>query len=182
MQKIGLMGFSGIKLFPLVRNDAGGYETDEGFSLPWAQEMTRDADTSEKKIYADDMTYLTMKSWNGLNTVITLAELPLEMIARLGFGSYDEAEKTLKWNPQGRNSQFGMTFRLLRADGNYRMMKLYCFTVNEIKETGLKSKGSGAELNAYQLVGTFAVRALDGLPGELRDSAGDGDLAWLDTI
>ncbi len=181
-KKIALMGFSRVKLFPVVKNNASEYSVGEGFELPWAQEMTREADTSESKIYADDILYMNFKSWNGLNSTIKLAEMPLEMMAKLGFGVYDPAGKTLKWNPQGENKEFALSLRQLRADGSYRMQKMFSFTVNEVKESNIKSKGEGNDLNSYQLIGTFSARIADGLPGEIKDSEEAGDLSWLDTV
>lgn len=178
-EKIALQGFSRLKLFPVIKNDTAGYEAGDGFDLPNAQSMTKDTDSSENKIYADDMLYLNMKSWNGLNSTITLAEMTLEMMGRLGFGEYDAATNTLKWNPQGMNKEFACTYRCLMANGEYRMMKMYSFTVNEVKESGTSTKGEGGGINAYQLIGTFTARKADDLPGEIRDG---GDMTWLDTI
>jgi phi13 family phage major tail protein len=182
MAKIALMGFSGLKLFPVTQNDANGYAVGPGFDLPGAQEMTKDPDSSETKIYADDTIYLNFTAWNGLKTTITIAEMTLEMMARLGFGIYDEDTGELAWNPQGQNLSFALALRLLRADGNYRMQKMYNFTVSEVKESGTKSKGSGDTVNPYQLTGTFTTRAFDGLPGAIKDTVTAADLTWLDTI
>ena len=181
-EKIALQGFSRVKLFPVLRNDASGYEAGEGFDLPWAQELSKEQDVTESKIYADDVLYLNMKSWNGLNSTITMAEMSLAMMAKLGFGEFSETENTLKWNPQGENKQFAVTFRCLRADGKYRMYKMYSFTVNEIKESGVKTRGESGDINTYQLVGTFAGRLLDNMPGEQKDSDGAADLSWLDSV
>lgn len=178
-KKIALQGFSRLKLFPVLKNGTTEYAVGEGFELPNAQSMTKETDATENKIYADDVLYLNMKSWNGMNATITLAEMTLEMLGKLGFGEYDDATATLKWNPQGINKEFACSYRCLMASGQYRMMKMFSFIVNEVKETGTNTKGSGGEINAYQLIGTFTARKCDDLPGEIHD--GD-DMDWLDTI
>ena len=177
--KIAMMGFGNLTLFPILENTRDNYQVDAGFRLPWVQEMTRDNDTTQSKIYGDDTVYLDMKKWNGMTASITVAEMPLETFARLGFGEYDDGTETLLWNPQGRNLQFAATFRCLRADGKYRMMKMFCFTVNEVKESALKTKGEGGDIASFKISGTFTVRMLDSLPGEIHDGA---DLEWLETV
>ena len=179
MEKKALQGFSRLKLFPVIENTAGKYAVGQGFDLPNAQSMTKDTDSTESKIYADDMLYLNMKSWNGLNVTITLAEMELKMMADLGFGTYDDKTKTLKWNPQGKNREFALTFRCLMANGSFRMMKMFSFVVNEISETGANTKGESGDINAYQLIGTFTARKVDDIPGEIHDGT---DMEWLNTI
>lgn len=181
-KKIALQGFSGLKLFPVVKNTGSEYKVGEGFLLPEAQEMTKETDASETKIYADDKLYLNLKSWNGLNVTITVAEMTLEMMSKLGFGEIDPVTKALKWNPQGKNNEYALSFRCQNASGDYRMYKMYSFVVNEVNETGVKTKGDGSEINAYQIVGTFTKRAFDNSPGEIKDSETPGDLVWLDEI
>ncbi|MBE6013096.1 MAG: hypothetical protein E7234_11135 [Lachnospiraceae bacterium] len=181
-KKLALQGFSRLKLFPVIKNSSEGYEVGEGFDLPEAQEMTKETDASETKIYADDRLYLNMKSWNGLKVTITVAEMDLELMAKLGFGEIDPETKALKWNPQGKNNEYALSFRCATASGDYRMYKMFSFTVSEINETGVKTKGDGSEINAYQIVGTFTKRAMDGSPGEIKDTESAADLVWLDTI
>ncbi len=180
-EKIALQGFSRLKLFPIINNSAEEYsvDLDNSFYVPWAQEMTREADTAESKIYADDTLYLNVKNWNGMKSTITVAELTLEMMSKLGFGSYNSDEHTISWNPQGENLAFGVTFRCLQTNGKYRMMRMYVFTIDEIKETAVKTKGDSVSINSYQLIGTFTNRLYDDRPGEIHD--GD-DMDWLDTI
>jgi len=180
-EKIALQGFSRLKLFPMVSNSTEAYtvDTESAFLIPWVQDMTRDNDTSEATIYADDTLYLNVKNWNGIRSTITVAELSLEMMALLGFGEYDAAEGSLKWNPQGRNLEFGVTFRCLQTNGKYRMMRMFSFKVDEVRETSIRTRGDNVAINAYQLIGTFANRVIDSSPGEIHD--GD-NMAWLDVI
>ncbi len=177
--RIALQGFSSVKFFAVVENSATAYAVGEGFDVPWAQEMTKEVDASESKIYADDMLYMNVKSWNGIKATITLAEMPLEMFESLGFGTYDAGTRTLKYDPEGQNTEFAVSFRCKRADGQYRMFRMFSFVVNEIKEASVKTKGAGTEIAAYQLIGTFTKRKLDGVPYEAHD--GD-DLDWLDMM
>ena len=62
------------------------------------------------------------------------------------------------------------------------MYKMFSFVVSEINESGIKTKGEGSEINAYQIAGTFTKRVIDDSPGEIKDTESAADLAWLDTI
>ena len=177
--KIALRGFDRLSLFPVIKNTTEEYEVGERFAVPEVQSMTKDSDTTEETIYADDRVYLHQVDWNGLNATITIAEMTLEMMGKLGFGTWDDTTKTLAWNPQGTNKEFAAAFACLRADNKYRMYKLYSFNISEVTESGITTKGSGGGINAYQLAGMFTGRKVDNRPGEIHD--GD-DLTWLNTI
>lgn len=177
--RIGLMGFDRLKLFPIVKNEAAAYEVGTGVAVPHVQNMTKEADVSEQKVYADDTLYLNVINFNGLNVEITVAEMDLANWAQLGFGEYDEATKTLKWNPQGTNKEFGMTFRCLMANGKYRMYRFYRFAVSTVTEGEMATKGEDAGVRPYTITGTLSQRALDNSMSEIHD--GD-DYSWLDTI
>ena len=188
MAKQALFGFDRLKFFPVTKNDTSGYKVDAtgAFEVPNAQSMTKDVDSSENKIYADDGLYLNLKEWNGINSTITVAELSLELMEKLGFGEYDAASKTLKANPQGENKEFALTFRILRVDNTYRLFKIFSFTVNEIKESETSTKGSGGGINPYQIIGTFTGRKFDNRPFDVRDTEDSTDItaaiAWLNAI
>lgn len=178
-EKKALQGLKGVKFFEVVKNDASEYKTGDAIIMPEVQEMTREPDVGESKIYADDSLYINFKSWNGINATITFAEFTLEQYELLGFGKYDKDKKELKWNPQGENKEFAVSFLQARADHTYLMTKLYSFTVNEIKETNAKSKGTGGDINAIQVIGTFSKRKADDAPGMMHDGT---DAEWADTI
>jgi len=113
---------------------------------------------------------------------ITLAEISLELMEKLGFGKYNVTTKTLDWNPQGKNLEFAMTFRALMANGNYRMFRMYSFTVNEVKPSGFNTKGAGNGIGTYQVIGMFTGRKKDSLPGQISDSADATVMTWLDSV
>lgn len=177
--KIALQGFSRLSLFPVITNTVDEYEVGARFAVPNVQSMTKDPDTTTETIYADDAVYLELTAWNGLNSVITIAEMTLKMMADLGFGTYDEETQELKWNPQGQSREFAASFACLQANGEFRMFKMYSFTVSAVTESGIATKGGGGGINAYQLEGMFTARKIDGLPGAIHDGS---DLSWLETI
>jgi phi13 family phage major tail protein len=177
--RIALRGFSRLTLFPVLENTLNNYEVGEGFDLPFARTMTRDADISHETIYADDQIYLDLKTWNGLRTTITLVEMELSMLAKLGFGTYDEQTNTLSLNPGGINKEFALTFACERTDGQFRMYKMFSFVVNEVSETDTSTKGEGSGVSNYQISGTFTGRKIDNLPSQIHDGS---DLDWLKSV
>ncbi|MDR2903253.1 MAG: hypothetical protein LBU77_01920 [Clostridiales bacterium] len=179
MGKKALKGFSLLQLAPIVENTTTAYSIGEFFNMPEAQSLTQETDSSSEKVYADDALYLDNTEWNGINSTITFAEMTLEKLARLGFGTFDSATNTLKWKPQGSSLSYAATFRALTADGEYRMYRRYVFMVTEIRESGLNTKGQGTGIGTYQLIGTFTSRKIDDSPGEIHDGT---DLAWLNAI
>lgn len=178
-EKIALQGFDRVKLFPITSNTTEAYTVGEGETLPWVQSMTKDPDTSENTVYADDTVYLNVTNFNGLNIELTVAEMSLELWGKLGFGEYDATTNTLEWNPQGQNKEYGMSFRCLQVDGSYRMYRFYRFTVNTITESETTTKGDTADIQPYLISGTIAGRALDSRLGAIHD--GD-DFDWLDSM
>lgn len=178
-EKIALMGFDRLSLFPLLKNTSTEYSVGEKLSLPNVQSMTKDVDSAESKIYADDSLYLNIVNFNGLNVELTVAEMPLELWAELGFGEYDEDEKVFNWNPQGKNQEYAMTFRALQANGEYRMYRMYRFTVNTIAESEQTTKGDTADVQPYVISGTLSTRAFDSKFGAVHDGT---DFDWLDEV
>ena len=180
-KKKGLTGFDRFQLFPLEKNDISNYEVGTNFSLPYVQKMTKDPDVAEQKTYADDGLYLNVTNFNGLTAEIDTAQMTLPLWARLGFGAYDPDTGEFEWDPQGKNLEFGATFRCQTADGEYRMYRMYRLIISSVIESETTTKGDSANVQPYKVKGTFAKRAVDGNIGMAKDGTKD-DVAWLDVI
>jgi len=177
--KLALQGLSRLGVFPVTQNDTEGYAVGTKLNIPFAQNLTKTPDVSSTKIYADDAIYLDMKSWNGINVDIVFAEMTLENIAELGFGEYDSAEKTLAYNPQGKNQEYALTFAVKQANDEYRMYCWFSFTVNEVVEGEHQTKGDGTEICTYTVRGTLTKRKFDDQPCKIHVGT---DVAWLSTV
>ena len=178
-KKIALQGFDRLSIFPVVKNDVDGYSVGERISIYGAQEMTRDNDVSEQKYYADDGIYLYLKQFNGIQTKLTVLEMPFETMEALGFGTLDAQSGVFSADPQGKNKEFGLTFRCLNASGEYRMYKFFNFTVTEIKESATKTKGKDPTLGSYEIIGMFGKRRVDGKTYVMKDGEAE-DTSFLD--
>jgi len=178
-KKIALQGFDRLSIFPVIKNDADSYEVGAKISIYGAQEMTRDNDVSEQKYYADDGVYLYLKQFNGIQTKLTLLEMPFETMETLGFGNFDAQSGVFSADPQGKNKEFALSFRCLNAAGEYRMYKFFSFTVTEIRESAAKTKGKDPTLGSYEIVGMFGKRRVDDKTYVMKDGEAE-ESAFLD--
>ena len=89
-----LKGFSRLKIFPITKNTLDEYAVGEGTLIPSAQKLSKEIDSSEENIYADDEVWDTDSDVTGENVTITLAELSNELRAQLRGGTYNKETKT----------------------------------------------------------------------------------------
>jgi phi13 family phage major tail protein len=183
MSKTALKGFSKVTLFPLTANTTAAYTVDDAqkYPLPNVQSMTQDVDVSESKVYADDAIYQNVKSWNGIKATITVADLDLATMGKLGVGSYNVTTKEFTMDPEAAKPELGMSFACQQTDGQYRMYHMYVFQVEEVREAEHKTMGDNTDIQPYQIIGTFTKRKVDNKPGAIKLSEG-GVITWLNDI
>ncbi len=106
-QKRAATGFKGIALAPVTENTLTSYKTSAAESLPYAGSMSRTSKESSTDLYYDDDLYAQIKNVMGEDVELHMAEVPLERMAALGLGTYDE-EPTTRWRrtstPPGRST------------------------------------------------------------------------------
>ena len=182
VRRIALKGLSRLRLFPVEKNNESEYGVGEGFSVPFVQSMTRTADVSEQKIYADDELYLDVRNWNGLILEITLTQLDFQLMEKLGFGKYDDESDVFSWNPEGENKVFAMTFREQQTDNQYRMYRMFVFTVNEVRLGNAQTAGDDVSISSPMIIGAVTKRRVDDKLADIKESTVFTDMAWLDII
>ena len=176
-----LKGFSRFMYFPLTENTLTKYIVGKGIQIPSAQKLSKEIDSSEENIYADDEVWDIDKTVNGEKFTLTLKELPNDLRAKLEGGTYDETTKEYSFKTTDSAPEFACTYRGLLADGTYRMFRQYKCIVTKIK-MDLETKGSGNNA-AVEIEGMFMSRACDNELFKIKDTeAGNADLTWLDTI
>ncbi|MEE1440336.1 MAG: hypothetical protein UF351_05765, partial [Christensenellales bacterium] len=84
------IGFKGLALAPVTENTLTSYAASAGEALPYAGSMSRTAKESTTDLYYDDDLYAQIKNVSGEDVEIRVAEVPLERMAALGLGDYDE--------------------------------------------------------------------------------------------
>lgn len=176
-----LKGFSRFKLFPIVKNTSEEYEVGNGILIPSAQTLSKDPDTNEENIYADDEVWDIDKTFNGENFTLTLKELPNDLRAKLEGGTYDSETGEYDFSTTDNAPEFACTYRGLLADGTYRMYRQYRCKVNTVK-MDLETKGNNNN-GSVEIKGMFMSRSIDNKVFTIKDTTtGNADLTWLDTI
>ena len=175
-----LKGFSRLKIFPLTKNTLEEYMVGQGILIPSAQKLSKEIDSSEENIYADDEVWDVDKTVNGEKFTLTLKELPNELRAKLEGGKYDETTKEYDFATTDNAPEFACTYRGLLADGTYRMFRQYKCVVTKVK-MDLETKGNGNN-GAVEIEGMFMARTYDNKLFTIKDTETTTDLTWLDTI
>lgn len=181
--KKALKGLSGIKVFPITKDTEDEYAVDTGVSIPYAQSLTKDIQTSSDPIYADDDIYDDGESFEGEDFELQIPEADLEKLAILEGGTYDSESKEYSWGPDDPKSDYAMTFKAKKKDGNYRMFRYYKAKFKNVKQD-LQTNENGNQIAVLTISGTFYKRKLLSNPKVrvYKDSESVSDLAWLDTI
>lgn len=181
MSRKYLKGFSGLRIFPITTNTEESYIVGTVIKVPGAQKMSKEEQSEEEDIIADDGIWDTDSDVTGEEVTITLAELSNELRAQLRGGTYDEETKIYSFKKGDVAPELACSYRGLLADGTYRMWKQYRFKVSKVK-MDLETKGNGNKAGV-EITGKFLDRACDGKFYDIKDTAeGNTDLTWLDTI
>ncbi|MCI8345802.1 MAG: hypothetical protein HFJ42_07660 [Clostridia bacterium] len=176
-----LKGFSGLTIFPITENTLQKYIVGEGTKVPSAQKLSKEIDSAQENIYADDEIWDIDKTVNGESFTLTLKELDNELRSMLEGGKYDETTKEYDFSIVDTAPEFACTYRGLLADGTYRMYRQYRCKVSKIK-MDLETKGNENK-GAVEIEGMFMPRACDNKLFTIKDTEeGNTDIAWLDTI
>jgi len=164
-----------LTLAPVAKNDDWEYEAGEQFALPGVRRIEMEQDITRQTLHADDQVYLDLFEYHGTRVSIVLAELGLDLLVKMGFGK-NEDDGSVTWIPQGMRNQFCLSFACKQDNEEYRMHRMFVFTIDEIMETSLSSIGDG-NTAFYEIEGTFVRRNADGKVAQMKDGP---DLAWLE--
>lgn len=182
-KKKALRGLSGIQVFELLENTEKDYKVGEAISIPYAQSLTRDVQSSNEAIYADDEIYDDEEVFDGEDFELQVPEADLKLMEVLEGGKYDEEKKEYSWGPDDTGKEYAMSFKAKRKDGNYRMFRYYRCKFKKVKQD-LQTQDNGTQVAVLTVSGTFYKRALlaDPKVRVYKDSESTADLSWLDTI
>lgn len=176
-----LKGFSRLTIFPLTENTIEKYLVGEGIKIPSAQKLSKEIDSEEENILADDEIWDVDKTVNGEKFTLTLKELPNDLREKLEGGKYNNETREYDFSTTDSAPEFACTYRGLLADGTYRMFRQYKCKVTKIK-MDLETKGASKD-GAVEIEGMFMARSCDNKLFTIKDTeVGNVDLKWLDTI
>lgn len=185
-----LRGLSGIKIFELLEDTETGYKVGEAISIPYAQKLTRDVQSSNDPIYADDDIYDDEEVFDGEDFDLEIPEADLELMSIFEGGFYDETTKEYSWGANGQGKDYAMSFKANRKDGGFRMFRYYKARFKKVKQD-LQTKDNGTQVATLTISGTFYRRKYlettdEGLIIQkvrtIKDAETAQDLAWLDTV
>lgn len=176
-----LKGFSKFSIFPILENTETTYKVGTRVPVISAQKLSKEEQSTEDEILADDEIWDIDSDVTGETVTITLAELSNELRAKLKGGTYNEETKTYSFKKGDVAPELACSYRGLLADGTYRMWKQYRFKVSKIK-MDLETKGNGNK-GGVEITGNFLNRSCDGLFYDIQDTEeGNAGLTWLDSI
>lgn len=189
MAKKALKGLSGIKIFELLENTETEYKVGEAISIPYAQKLTRDIQSSSDPIYADDEIYDDEEVFDGEDFDLEIPEADLNLMSIFEGGIFEEETGEYIWSPDATRNEYGMTFKAKKKDGKYRMFKYYRCKFKKAKQD-LQTQDNGTQVATITISGTFYKRSLIENIGEqmiqrvrtIKDSETIEDLKWLETI
>lgn len=123
------IGFKGLALAPVTENTLTSYAASAGEALPYAGSMSRTAKESTTDLYYDDDLYAQIKNVSGEDVEIRVAEVPLERMAALGLGDYDEDTNTLEGDFSVAGKEYALRCVVDTVDHlpyyfNYRVFQL----------------------------------------------------------
>lgn len=189
MAKKALKGLSGIKIFEILENTETEYKVGEAISIPYAQKLTRDIQSSSDPIYADDEIYDDEEVFDGEDFDLEIPEADLNLMSIFEGGIFEEETGEYIWSPDATRNEYGMTFKAKKKDGKYRMFKYYRCKFKKAKQD-LQTQDNGTQVATITISGTFYKRSLIENIGEqmiqrvrtIKDSETIEDLKWLETI
>jgi len=174
-------GFSGLRIFPVVKNDSEGYQVDQKIAITGAQSFTRSPETSEWTIMADDGVYDSGSDWQGERFTLNLAECPLELKKYFEGGVYDDVTKTYKYHSYSQAPELAFGFKVLQSDGTWLMVKLFSVKCYSLR-TDYQTKGESSDISPAIIEGIIKNRVIDNQVREEKEALLESDLTWLDSI
>ncbi|HNZ62772.1 MAG TPA: hypothetical protein PKH23_00340 [Bacillota bacterium] len=180
IKKKALKGLREINLFPVVTNTEDGYSVGEILRLPAAQQLTRDDQTDEYTIYADDGVYDSGTDYKYSDITITVAELALDTEAKLTGGLYAEPDGIYSARNLDEAPEYALAYAALYK-GGYRLFRHPVAKLMNVK-VDHATKGEGNEIAPYVLTFRVYHRKIDGTYREIKDVEYNDGFTWIQGI
>lgn len=160
-KKQAIKGFSGLHIGKLLKNSSTEYEVGEMEELIGAQSAVLDKQGDDYEVPGDDGMYDDGIDFKRVNLVIKVAELPLELQAKLEGAKYDTDTGVYVWGPSAVPPEIALTFRGAMLGGGWRVLRYYRAVVKDIK-VDFNTRGSGGDISSYTLTVSATTRRVDG--------------------
>ena len=163
MKKRLIIGFKGITLAPVTKNDVLGYATDAAEALPYAGNMTLSPIEQSQDFNYDDELYAQYRNTSGYNVEIHIAEATLERLAELGLGVYDSTKNGLKYDftPKLETYSLGYIANTVSDLPDYFLERV--FDLLGIRLGDMQTKGDSVTANEVIITGVLRRPSMPGL-------------------
>lgn len=178
--KIALKGFTAARLWPVTANTVDTYTTGTMIPLTGAQNLNKDVTTQDYTIYGDDGVYAAGTDYLYEDLTFKVAELPLEVEAKLQGCEYDDTTKEYTFKSTDVAPEYAFGYAARRLDGEYRMFIHYAVKLMKIKVEH-KPKPDGTDIQSYELTFRNTQRKADGSVRHVFESS-DKTYTLLDTV
>ena len=184
-KKRAIIGFTAVALAPVTENSITVYAAGEANSIQFAGSMTRTPKETKQDIFYDDSLYTQIQDVTGDDVEVRFAEIPLDKLAELGLGTYDEATGQLEadFNIAGQTFAFRCVANTI--DGLPMYFNWRAFDLTGIRFDNFATKGASITVCEVIMTGVFKRPQLaSAKPNAIRQPKDDGsDLeacdAWL---
>jgi len=141
-KKRAIIGFKGVALAPVTKNDILGYASDVAEALPFAGSLNITPKETTQDIFADDDLYAQVKDVTGEDIELRLIELTLEDAEKLGLGKLNATTNTLEYdyNPEGLT--FALRCVCNTVDNAPFYFKRRVFDITGVRFDNFATKGS----------------------------------------
>lgn len=154
-KKKAIIGFKGIALAPVTKDDITTYTSGVAEPLPYAGTMSRTPKETSQDLNYDDELYAQVRDVSGEDVEIRIAEISLEDAAKYGLGTYDEETNKLEADFNTVGEAFSVrcvtdTVDHLPYYFNYRV-----FELTGIRFDNFATKGSSITVCEVIITGVF---------------------------
>ena len=181
-KKRAIIGFKGVALAPVTENSITAYKADAAVSVQFAGSMTRTPKETTQDLFYDDELYAQLRDVSGDDVEVRFAEIPLDKLAELGLGTYNEETGTLEadFNIAGQTYAFRCVANTVDALPMYFNWRV--FDLTGIRFDNFTTKGSSITVCEVIMTGAFKRPQLaSAKPYAIRQPKDDGsDLAECD--
>ena len=182
MGKKYLKGFANLGMLPVTENTSAAYKvTGEIKKFPGARSCSPTDNREDFSIPGDDGIYDSGAEWQSTDSVITVNEMSLELLAFIGGVDVEDVVDELEEGVFDNPPELAITFSALMGTGGYRLYRYYAAkcTGYSVSHT---TKGDNNDAQTYELNFNCKPREIDGKVRGTKDVDKGTALTWLETI
>ena len=173
-KKRGLIGFKGIALAPVTKNDITGYESGTAEAVPYAGTMTLSPIEQSQDFNFDDELYAQVRNTSGLNVEIHIAEMSLEQAADLGLGVYDATKHALQYDFNPKAGEYSLRYITDSVSNLPEYFLHRVFDLQGIRQGDHTTKGDSLTMSDVIITGVLRRPTMaSSFPAERRQMAED---------